>query len=201
MPSAFKLQTSNFKFQTFFFFFEIVIYKDWGIEVIECTAVFLGGAACSAGPVYESAYAAHLQQFILLRGCYILKYLSQQFGSDSLLYGLKYAERIGDGRLANVNDVALLDHMRGLEARTALGDATILACICSNGARLEDARCPQPFVYPCFHVVFIGSLLPERSSSSLFIIIVVHGELYAAQNEGLDGLTGFLYALIHGGLL
>ena len=139
------------KKQLIFIKIEVSIYKDRCVEIVEGAAVLLGWSACAAGSVNKSAHAAHLQQLILLRRSDILQYLGQHLGAHAFLDGLEYTKGIGNGWFAHVDNIALLHHVRRLEARTVLGDAAILACVGSNGACLEYARCPQPFVKSCLH--------------------------------------------------
>ena len=112
------------------------------IEGIEGATFFFRWAACAACAVDESAYAAHLKKLILLGVCDVFINLRQQFGTDTLLDGFENLERVGDGRFLYTNRLTKLHHVTGLHVHAVLGDATVLACVGSDGTCLEDACRP-----------------------------------------------------------
>ena len=82
-------------------------------EGIKAATLFLGGPAGSPGPIYETAYLGHLQQFILLGGGNVLQHLGKEFGPYPVLDGLQYLERLGNGRFAYADDIAHPHHVAG----------------------------------------------------------------------------------------
>ena len=111
-------------------------------EFVQAAALLLGGASGAFGAVDETADAVHLQQLVLLRRRHVFEDFGNQFGAHPLLDGLFDLERIGDRRLAHVDDVARLDGARRLQLCPVHGNLAFLACGRGHGAGLEDAGGP-----------------------------------------------------------
>ena len=79
-----------------------------GEEVLHIAAVLLGGTAQAGGSFYESAYAVHLKQVILVLWGDVLHHLRDEFCAYTVLDTLKHTERIGDRRLADLDDITLV---------------------------------------------------------------------------------------------
>ena len=63
---------------------------------------------------------------------------------DDLLAGIP-----GNGRFLYIHHFARLYRVRRLYIHAFYGDPSVLTGIRCDGACLEDAGCPQPFVYSC----------------------------------------------------
>ncbi len=104
-------------FYLFFLFVPVFFIKSkhgWINEGIQGTAFFLGWATSASCSIYESADAAHLQQFILLRIGHVLIDSEEHFGSYTLLYAVEYLKRVGDRGFLYAHHVATLNDEGGL---------------------------------------------------------------------------------------
>ena len=79
-------------------------------EVFHVAAVLLGGTAQAGVALDESGYAVHFQELVLVLGGDVLHHVGDQFGADAVLDALENAEGVGYGRLADLDDVALMHH-------------------------------------------------------------------------------------------
>ena len=111
-----------------------------GEEVLHIAAVLLGGTAQTGGALDESADAVHLKQIVLVLGSDVLHHVGHEFCADTVFYALKYAERIGYRRLADLDDIALVYHLGRFHLDVVHSDAALLASLGRNGAGLEDTH-------------------------------------------------------------
>lgn len=129
---------------------------DVGIaEVVELASVLFGGTACASGAVDEAADAVHLEDVVLLAGREVLEHLGHELGADTVLDGLKHAEGVGDGGLADGDGVAFVDGLRGFGGGAVNGDSPVLAGVGGQRAGLIEPHSPEPFVNPCFHRLLV----------------------------------------------
>ena len=117
-----------------------------GEEVFHIAAVLLGGTAQTGGALDESADAVHLKQIILVLGSDVLHHVGHELGADAVFDALKYAERIGYRRLADLDDIALVYHLGRFHLDVVHSDAALLAGLGRNGAGLENTNGPEPLV-------------------------------------------------------
>lgn len=139
----------------------VVEVEEFGfVEGFQCAPFFLCGTAGATGSVYETADAAHLQNLVLLRVGDVFIDLGQQLGSHALLDGFQNAEGIGHWRLAHADHFALFQQTGGFDRDIVHRYAAVLAGVGGNAAGLENAGCPEPFVYACF--VHAGGVYDSR---------------------------------------
>ena len=138
------------------------------LEVVERAAFLLRGAPSTSCTVDKAADFAHFQQFVLFRACDVLEDFGDEFSAHAVFDGLQDSEGISDGGLLDVNNVAHSHHAGGLELVAAKAHLAFLACCRCEGACLEDACCPQPFVNACFVVHDCEAVIRQ-----MFTIVIV----------------------------
>ena len=109
-----------------------------GKEVLHIPAVFLGGAAQTCGPFYETADAVHLQQVILVLRGYVVHHLGDQFRPYTVLYSLQDLECVSYRGFPYGDGITLLYCLGWLALDSVYLDTSFLACLGGNGACLED---------------------------------------------------------------
>ena len=175
----------------------VEVVEEYGcVPFVEGAAVLLRGTSCAACAIDKAADARHLKDFVLLGRRDVLEDFWQEFCPNAFLDGLQNAEGVGDGRLAHAHLVAILDVARGFCHYAIDVYAVVLAGFSRKASRLVEARSPKPFVDTCFHDVCDTSfnrLLPAR----LLIIIIVHGEVEAAEGVSFYSICGKGDALVH----
>ena len=115
-------------------------------EIFHVAAVLLGGTAQAGVSFDESGYAVHFQELVLVLGGDVLHHVGDQFGADAVLDALENAEGVGYGRLADLDDVALVHHFGRFDLNVVNCDAALLAGFGCNGAGLENTHGPEPLV-------------------------------------------------------
>ena len=115
-------------------------------EVLHVAAVLLGGTAQTGVALDEAGYAVHFQEIVLVLGGDVLHHVGDQFGADAVFDALQNAEGVGYGRLADLDDIALVHHFGWFDLNVVNGDSALLAGFGRNGACFKDSNRPEPLV-------------------------------------------------------
>ena len=151
-----------------------VVEVEFGEEVLHVAAVLFGGTAKAGVALDEAGYAIHFKQVVLVLGGDVLHHFGNQFGADAVLDALEDAERVGYGRLADLNDIALVHHLGRFDLDVVHRDPALLAGLGRNGARLENTHGPEPLV---------NTSLSHKPTKYLFIIELAHGIVDTGEAE------------------
>ena len=153
-------------------------------EVLHVAAVLLGGTAQAGVAFDEAGYAVHFQEIVLVLGGDVLHHVGDEFGADAILDALQNAEGVGYGRLADLDDIALVHHLGRFHLDVVHRDAALFASLGRNGAGLKNTNGPEPLVNT------------SLSHNLLLIIELAHGIVDTGQAEIPDSLDCHGNALV-----
>lgn len=141
------------------------------LEARQLPAVAFGGSSESLLPVYESGYPCHLQQVVLAFWGEVLQIVGHESRPKPVWRDIHHLESVCYRRFLYIDYVARFNGARRFQGHAPHAHAPFLAGIGGDGACLEHAHCPEPFVYSLFcfsHFSHCSFQCPPLGGNAMF---------------------------------